>query len=189
MNYDIWDKARAELAGPSPEEIARRRRLAQQGGEGGEMGMDPQLDRQVEDLGASRQQAQQMPRDTQETPLDRRPDPNWREQTTGPSGRPTPYREGGHPRPAPPPYETGDPSRDAWQRQQNTTGPAEDDPFADAQTRPEEARRILDGARRAGATGDDASIMAIIEGPYGDTPFGRLIARSYYEGKRSRGPR
>lgn len=101
-------------------------------------------------------------------------DPDWRRKASGYDNT-VPGK----------PYETGDRGLDAYHRRRNTEGPPADDPFPDAYKDPKETKRILDGAYNAGATGD-TSIEEIIYGPYGNTPFGRLMKRAYEDGKASR---
>lgn len=102
------------------------------------------------------------------------PAPNWRDQATEPK------------RPPGSQYETGDPALDDFRRKQHLGGPDQDDPFANAYNDPKEAKRILEGAYYAGASGDDAQILEIINGPYGNTPFGRLMKRAYEDGRKTR---
>lgn len=108
----------------------------------------------------------------------KQPDPNWRDQAARPKSPPGS------------PYETGrDPALDAFRRKQHLEGPDQDDPFPGVYSDPREAKRVLDGAFYAGQSGDDAQILEIINGPYGNTPFGQLMKRAYADGRRKRGQR
>lgn len=84
------------------------------------------------------------------------------------------------------PYETGDPDIDGFNRARHTGQIPPDDPFANAYKDPNELQRILAGAYHAGATGDRGP-EAIINGPYAQTPLGRLMKRAYQQGQQSRG--
>lgn len=86
------------------------------------------------------------------------------------------------------PYETGDPDIDNYNRARRTGQVPQDDPFRHAYDDPAEMQRIVSGAYRAGASGDRGP-EAIINGPYANTPLGRLMKRAYVEGQRSRGGR
>jgi len=86
------------------------------------------------------------------------------------------------------PYETGDRDLDGFSRQRHTgNGAPEGDPFPQAYSDPRAFQRILVGFYNAGRTGDRGPEQ-ILNGPYAQTPFGRLLVRAYGEGQQSRGP-
>lgn len=84
------------------------------------------------------------------------------------------------------PYETGEPSTDAFNRQRTMEGPDQDEAFPGAFEDPAEHDRMIQGAYQAGLNGDDESIRPIIEGPYGQTPFGQMLKKAYMEGRMKR---
>ena len=84
------------------------------------------------------------------------------------------------------PYETGDEEVDQYQRAGRTGQTPQDDPFADAYQDPQQTQRILKGAFYAGQSGDDAQIREMLQGPFAQTPLGKLVAREYQRGCQQR---
>jgi hypothetical protein len=84
------------------------------------------------------------------------------------------------------PYETGEPTVDGFNRQRTGEGPAQDEAFPGVFEDPAEHDRMIQGAYQAGVNGDDDAIRPIIEGPYGQTPFGQMLKKAYMEGRMKR---
>ena len=86
-------------------------------------------------------------------------------------------------------YEVGDKDVDNFNRKRATGGPDEDDPFPDAYNDPQRFEDMMRGAYQAGLNGDDQAMGEILNGPYRDTPLGKLLSRAYQDGRRQRGGR
>lgn len=84
------------------------------------------------------------------------------------------------------PYETGTPEVDEFNRNRTMEGPEQDEGFPGVYEDPQEHDRMIKGAYQAGLNGDDDAIRPIIEGPYGQTPFGQVLKRAYMEGRSKR---
>lgn len=83
-------------------------------------------------------------------------------------------------------YETGDPQVDRFLRERALKDMNKsDDPYADAYQDPAHFKRMMEGAYRAGQSGDAGALDTYPP----DTPIGRLLRRSYADGERTRGGR
>lgn len=82
-------------------------------------------------------------------------------------------------------YETGDPDIDGFLRARALGQIPQDDPHAEGYSDPQHFERLMRGMYRAGQSGDREALKSFDP----RTPLGKLMARAYHDGERSRGKR